>query len=203
LAGGTYERNTTTEVHLMASFVFNWTLACVCIAIVFFFLGHTSPVLYAMGVGQNGALDSNSNPAYGGKPLDQGKFVQSLAGVLTNPTSLLLLAGFSAAAILAYVGGAVGLFQQMTSFAAIYLIPLFIYLFIMNYVVMPWSSFFMDSNCPTVSTGVLTPEQTQACQTDVLPSITSGGVSINLKWPILLLFNFFTVWAAITFIRGG
>jgi hypothetical protein len=185
----------------MASFIFNWTLACVCISIVFYFLGHTSPVLYAMGVGQTGAVNTAGNPAYGGKPLDAQAFVTALANVITSPTSMALLLGIT---VLGLVAGATGLLQQSTSFAAIYIIPLFIYLFMMNYVVMPWSMFFVDSNCQGVSsispgtTGSLTPEQANACGVSAF-----GGDAGIIKWPILLLFNFFTVWAAITFIRGG
>ena len=74
----------------------------------------------------------------------------------------------------------------------------------MNYVVMPWSMFFVDSNCPGVTTGTLTSQQVQACQTTVFPSITipNTDVGINLQWPVLLLFNFFTVMSAVSFIRG-
>lgn len=178
----------------MASFIFNWTLACVCIAIVFYFLGHTSPVMYAMGIGQTGALDTAGNPVYGGKPIDQSTFVQNLGSMLFNPTSMLLLLGIVGIGL---VAGAAGLFQQATSFAAIYLVPLFIYVFIMNYVVMPWSMFFVDSSCDSaaMAAGTLTPEQAAACGTNAVPDI--------IKWPILLLFNFMTVWAAIIFIRGG
>jgi hypothetical protein len=183
----------------MASFIFNWTLACVCIGIVFYFLGYTSPVMYAMGVGQNGAVNTAGNPAYAGKPIDQAAFVRSLANMLISPTNMLLLAGIVLAGA---VAGAAGLLQQSTSFAAIYLIPLFMYLFLMNYVIMPWSMFFVDSNCESVSNltpgnSTLSPEAANACGTTAFNDV---GI---IKWPILLLFNFMTVWAAITFIRGG
>lgn len=190
----------------MASFFFNWTLLCICIGIVFLFLGHPSPVFYALGIGQEGAQvpnpDGGTSSAYGGKPIDIGKMVGNLGNILVSPTSLFLLIALAVGGL---IPGAAQVLQQGTSFAAFFLVPLFIYLFIMNYVVMPWSMFFVNSNCPGVESGSLTPEQTAACQTATFPviSIPNTDVGINIQWPILLLFNFFTVQAAISFIRGG
>ena len=187
----------------MAAFIFNWTLACVCIGIVFYFLGHTSPVFYILGVGQEGALNTNGTSAYNGRPVDSGAFAVNLGRVLTSSTSMLLLLGIGVLGLT--LAAATGLLQQVGSFAAIYLIPLFMYLFLMNYVVMPWSMFFIDSNCGGVTTGTLTPAQADACYSSVPAEGTtnSGAVPDNIKWPILLIFNFMTVWSVITFIRGG
>jgi hypothetical protein len=190
----------------MAAFIFNWTLACVCMGIVFYFLGHTSPVLYILGVGQTGALNTNGTSVYNARPVDSAAFAMGLGSVLTSSTSMLLLLGIGVLGLT--LAAATGLLQQVGSFAAIYLIPLFMYLFLMNYVVMPWSSFFINSNCEG-NTATMTPEQAAACYgtvpTDGPPSTTNtgGAVPDAIKWPILLIFNFMTVWSVITFIRGG
>ena len=188
----------------MAAFIFNWTLACVCMGIVFYFLGHTSPVLYILGVGHAGSLNVNGTSAYNARPIDSGAFATGLGQVLTSSTSLLLLLGIGVLGLT--LAAATGLLQQVGSFAAIYLIPLFMYLFLMNYVVMPWSSFFINSNCAEITSGgALTTEQQAACfgTTQDMNTNTSGSVPDNIKWPILLIFNFMTVWSVVTFIRGG
>jgi hypothetical protein len=183
----------------MAAFIFNWTLFCVCIGIVFLILGHPSPVFYMLGVGQQGALNTNGTSVYNAKPVDSAAFVTALGGVLTSSTSMLLLLGIGIIGL--SIAAATGLLQQVGSFAAIYLIPLFMYLFLMNYVVMPWSMFFVNSNCDSaaMAAGTLTPAQVSACQADP----NNVAIPDTIKWPILLLFNFMTVWSVVTFIRGG
>jgi hypothetical protein len=102
---------------------------------------------------------------------------------LPSQGSLLGLGALAAAAI----GGALVL--SVSGFSAIYIIPIFILAFIVNFLVVPISMFF-DSSCAPVAAGAV-----QTC-------VVTGGIPSIIYYPFLLIFNIITVMAIISFVRG-
>lgn len=157
-----------------------------CLSLGFYLMGQPSALLYILGCGNSGtAIDSTGSSTYGCSPISITSMINRMGQMITSLPSQGSLIGLGTAAAAA-IGTAI--LVSVSGFSAIYIIPIFILAFIVNFLVVP-VSMFLPAVCSPTAAGTIS-----TCTANSLPDI--------IYMPFLLIFNVITVMAIVSFVRG-
>jgi hypothetical protein len=159
-----------------------WVLFCLCVAISLWFFGMPTPLTYVLGLDHTAgqAYAPTGEKVYGGAPFDLTNFLQRIGALLSNTSGI--------GGLLGLIGGGL-VVSALTGFSSMYFVPVVILLFITNFVSMPITSDVLGTNCADAN--------------DASTCTQSAGIPVFIYYPLLVIFNFMTIMAAISFIRGG
>ena len=181
-----------------------------CIAIAFMLAGKYNALFYVLGVNGQGpgpeataTIDGAATatipaPGYGGVPVNIKDMGARFITVLTNPTNIGILIGLTTLAAgisLVSAGTLGGVTQNLTSFAALYFVPILMFFFFANMLIMPVDQYLQQANCPgqyTANTDYVT---AQSCGSAQMPGA--------IYYPLLAIYNILGILALISFFKGG
>ena len=177
-------------------------------AIAFMLAGKTNALFYLLGVEGYGPSPESTAvvegtgtidaPGFTGVPINLKVLGARFVNILISPTSIGILVGgaFIAGGLALFTGGLTGgIAQQLTSFAAVYLVPIVMFFFFANMLIIPVDQYLQQANCPgNYASATNTTEYTQ-CQSAQMP----GAVF----YPLLAIYNIAGILALITFYKGA
>lgn len=182
------------------------------IAIAFMLAGKTNALFYVLGIdGQGpgpeatsvgssgGVTGSIPSPGYGGVPVNMKDMGARFISILINPTSIGILVGLSVvAAGVSLLGGVgSGVTSNLTSFAALYFVPIVMFFFFANMLLVPVDQYLQQANCPGQYSG---DDPTLAITGQQCGSAQMPGA---IYYPVLAIYNLCGIMALISFFKGG